>query len=94
MPLIEPENILVRDHGTMPIVFTEPAFRLIEFLAEMIFTELHFKADGAIGDKPSFCLVFDKWDPQTNKGIRVYAQISLERLNHALAELGYTLYQP
>ncbi len=47
--------------------------------------ELHYKSDGAIGDKPSMVIVLDR-SPSDPK---IYGQFSLETLKEALGELGY-----
>lgn len=47
-------------------------------------TELHYKSDGAIGDKPSFTIVM-----REPNGSSVYGQFSLDTLNECLKELGY-----
>lgn len=47
--------------------------------------QIHLKEDGAIGDKPSFCLVL------TNGREVTIGQISLEMFNEGLADIGYKL---
>lgn len=53
--------------------------------AEFRPVELHYKSDGAIGDKPSMVIVLDR-SPSDPK---IYGQFSLETLKEALGELGY-----
>ena len=89
-----PEHILVKNHGKEQIQFFPPGFKLMSLVpvTEMVLTEIHMKEDGSTNGEPSFAIVFDKWDPGTNVGMRLYAEVSLCQLSKALSELGYTLY--
>lgn len=55
---------------------------------EMRPSELHLKEDGTKTNGPSFTLVLERGP------MRVYGQVSLDMLNEALGELGYTIIQP
>ena len=50
--------------------------------------EIHLKENGAIGDKPSLCIVLE--NPFENIGI-VYGQFSVKTFNEGLAEIGYEI---
>ncbi len=48
-------------------------------------TEIHHKADGAIGDKPSFCIVM------VGHTAVMAGEISLNMLNDGLNDIGYEI---
>lgn len=79
--------IKVFNHGIGPIDLTH-----LGTSVEMRPTELHYKVDGDTENNPSFCIVMDMPGPFAVP--HVYAQFSLNTIQKALAELGYTLYQP
>lgn len=60
---------------------------------EMLPVEIHLKEDGAIGDRPSFCIVMSSRHPDgINPDVTlpcVFGQISLDMLNDGLKDIGY-----
>ncbi len=51
-------------------------------------TELHYKEDGAIGNKPSFCILMEHPDRPP-----VYGQVSMEMFNKALKGLDLVIHE-
>lgn len=85
MPQQTQKNFIkVFNHGTNAIILDSTDCTVIQARP----TELHFKADGDMNNNPSFCLVMEC------PGTKIFGQFSLKTIQKALAELGYTLYQP
>lgn len=61
-------------------------------LMELRPIELHYNTNGDIEDNPAFCIVSELPGPFVTP--KVYIRFSLNTIQKALAELGYTLYQP
>lgn len=84
--MVPQDFIKVYDHGKNPIDLSHHS----PIALEMRLTELHYKVDGDLENNPAFCLVME----YPGQPVVVYAQFSLNTIQKALAELGYTLYQP
>lgn len=80
------EEFKIINHGNGPINLTHFNPKNI---VEMRPTELHFKENGSLENKPSFALVFEM--PWSFAAPIVYGQISLQMLNDGLRELGYEI---
>jgi hypothetical protein len=77
------KEMLIKNHGKGKIAINEDYGPIIQFRP----TELHLKEDGSLTNEPSFAVVMTRPDA---KG-KAVGQISLEMLNEALGELGYTI---
>ncbi len=74
------EPLKAFNHGTKPIILEHNAIAARP-------TEIHYKSDGAVGDKPSFAIVMEPRIPH----IKIVGELSLEMLNNALQEIGYEI---
>ena len=79
-----PKDFTTYNHGTAPIDMS--FLSIVGNLHQMRPHQLHLKEDGAVGDKPSFALVFI----DGNRNI-VVGEISEEMLSEGFKELGYSL---
>jgi hypothetical protein len=73
------------NHGTGPIdlkLDEETRYPAFEFRP----IEIHLKEDGALGNKPSMCMLMCNLG-----GVYVYGQLSVEMWNKGLAEIGYKI---
>ncbi len=60
--------------------------RDIGFTTDMRPTEIHFKEDGSLDNKPSFCIVLEA--PMLRAAI---GELTVEMFNDALKDIGYKL---
>jgi hypothetical protein len=73
------------DHGNAKMDLSSLSEKKV--VAEMRPVQLHHKRDGALGDKPSFAIVF----VYPAMDMVVYGQVSLAMMTKALDECGYKL---